>query len=49
MTIAKTINGMDAQAIDAFKKNSLEAAKHLCWENESRKMIEAYEKVARKG
>jgi glycosyltransferase involved in cell wall biosynthesis len=47
-TIARIINSLDAQKIDRYKKNSLEAAKQLCWEHESQNMIDAYEMIASK-
>jgi glycosyltransferase involved in cell wall biosynthesis len=41
--IATAINSMDREGIDVFKRNSLTAALELNWENESRKMIKAYD------
>jgi glycogen(starch) synthase len=41
--IAAAINSMDREGIDAFKRNSLKAALELNWENESQKMIKAYD------
>lgn len=44
-SIATTINSFTPEKIDFYKKNSLLAAKDLCWENESKKMLEAYESI----
>jgi glycosyltransferase involved in cell wall biosynthesis len=41
--IATAINSMDREGIDVFKRNSLNAALELNWENESWKMINAYD------
>ncbi|MBI4819957.1 MAG: N-acetyl sugar amidotransferase [Deltaproteobacteria bacterium] len=40
--IAATINRLDRAMIDAFKRKSLQAARVLCWENESREMTDAF-------
>ena len=40
--IAVAVNGLDRDRIDAFKRNSLRAARELCWEKEAERMIEAY-------
>ncbi len=36
LSIAKTLNELDFDEINRYKKNSLYAAKKLCWENEKR-------------
>lgn len=43
--IAEVINGFSREEIDACKRRSLQAAKELCWENESKVMMAAYERV----
>ena len=43
VVIANAINSMDTQTVNMAKKNSLAAAKDLCWENESVALIKAYE------
>lgn len=43
--IAAAINGLDRKKIDTFKKNSLEAARSLNWENESQVMIDNYNDI----
>jgi hypothetical protein len=40
--IAAAINGLDRHRIDAFKRASLRAARELCWEKESERMLDAY-------
>jgi hypothetical protein len=42
--IAKSINTLDRNKIDAFKTNALAAARELCWEHEG----QAFVKLARK-
>ena len=42
-TIAAVINQFTPEVVDFHKKKSLEAAKTLCWENESKIMVDAYE------
>lgn len=39
-SIADAINALDRALIDAFKANALSAAKKLCWEHESGKMVD---------
>ena len=41
--IAAAINGLDREAINACKRNSLKAARELCWERESERMLAAYQ------
>lgn len=43
--IAIAINNMDREKINIAKSNALNAAKDLCWENESSHMINSYEKL----
>ena len=43
--IANAINGLDRDKIDAFKRNSLEAARTLNWKNESQVMVDNYNKI----
>ena len=43
--IAAVINSFAREDIDAYKRRSLEAAKVLCWENESQAMTAAYDRV----
>lgn len=40
--IAASINSLDRDAINEFKRNSLAAAYELCWEVESKKMLKLY-------
>ena len=40
--IADAVNRLTPSLIDAYKKNSLTAARELCWEQESRHMLQAY-------
>lgn len=48
--IAKCINEIasDQEKYNLLRKNAIEAAKLLCWENESRKLIFLYRKLASK-
>jgi glycosyltransferase involved in cell wall biosynthesis len=41
--IATAVNSLEPARVDQFKRNALEAARELNWENESRRMITAYE------
>lgn len=43
--IAAVINSFAREDIDTYKRRSLEAAKVLCWENESQAMTAAYDQV----
>ncbi|HVH77433.1 MAG TPA: glycosyltransferase [Stellaceae bacterium] len=43
--IADTINALGRDQIDAFKRNSLRAARELCWEEESERLLQAYDSV----
>lgn len=40
--IAAAVNAFEPSEIDTFKRASLEAAKVLCWEQESARMVDAY-------
>ena len=40
--VAERINGLSAEAIDKLKQKALDAARHLCWENERKVMVAAY-------
>ncbi|MCZ8109106.1 MAG: glycosyltransferase [Burkholderiales bacterium] len=40
--IAKVVNGLTREGIRAYKARSLEVARELCWEKESRAMLKAY-------
>ncbi|MGN6516104.1 MAG: glycosyltransferase, partial [Rhizomicrobium sp.] len=42
-SIADAINSLTPDIIDAMKKRSLAAARELSWEQESRKLVDAYE------
>jgi glycosyltransferase involved in cell wall biosynthesis len=48
-SIAAAINGLTTARIDGFKKNALAAARALCWERESERMLSAYEAVICEG
>ncbi len=39
--IARAINGLDRATIDRYKRNSIAAAEHLCWEAEREKLLRA--------
>jgi glycosyltransferase involved in cell wall biosynthesis len=41
--IAQAINGLDRERIDFYKQNALAAARELCWERESERMVTACE------
>ncbi len=43
LQVAAVINSFDRDSINRYKQNSLNAAKELCWENESRVLVSAYE------
>lgn len=43
MDIAKVLNDMTRESIASYKATSLKAAKTLCWEEEARSMLAAYE------
>jgi glycosyltransferase involved in cell wall biosynthesis len=43
--IAAAINGLDPHAIDRYKRNALTAARELCWERESERLVAAYDAV----
>src|SRR5262249_13403613 len=40
--IAAAINALSPAAIDRYKRNALEAARELCWELESERLVSAY-------
>jgi len=41
--IAAAINALDPASIDHYKRNALAAARELCWERESERLVRAYE------
>ena len=43
--VAELINSMTRDDINKYKKNSLQAAADLCWENESPQLVENYNKI----
>jgi glycosyltransferase involved in cell wall biosynthesis len=43
--IAKGINSLTRERIDAYKQNALRAARQLNWQNEGRRMVAAYEQA----
>jgi len=43
VAIATAINALDPANIDRYKRNALAAARELCWERESERLIKAYE------
>ncbi len=45
--IAAAINGLDRGRIDACKKQALRAARELCWEHESGRLVAAYAAAVR--
>ncbi len=45
--IAAAINGVNRAQIDVFKRNALAAARELCWECESQKLVAAYDEAVR--
>ena len=40
--IAAVINALDRETIDRYKRNALAAARELCWEQESKRLLDAY-------
>src|SRR5262249_55992574 len=42
VAIAAAVNGLDPDAIDRYKRNALTAARELCWERESERLVTAY-------
>ena len=40
--IASVINALDPETIDRYKRNALAAARELCWEQESERLLKAY-------
>jgi glycosyltransferase involved in cell wall biosynthesis len=40
--IAAAVNGLDPSSIDRYKRNALTAARELCWERESGRLVAAY-------
>jgi glycosyltransferase involved in cell wall biosynthesis len=40
--IAAVVNSLDVCSVDRFKRNSLMAARELCWERESQRLVTAY-------
>jgi glycogen(starch) synthase len=40
--IAAAVSGLDPAAIDRYKRNALTAARELCWEWESERLVAAY-------
>jgi hypothetical protein len=40
--IAAAVNALDPDRIDSFKRNALCAARELCWERESERLVGAY-------
>jgi hypothetical protein len=42
MAIAEVINALDRETIDRYKRNALAAARELCWERESERLLTAY-------
>jgi glycosyltransferase involved in cell wall biosynthesis len=41
-SIAAAVNALDRERIDRYKRNALAAARELCWEQESRRLVAAY-------
>jgi len=41
--IATVINSLSRERIDDYKRNSLAAARELCWERESERLVKAYD------
>lgn len=44
--IAETVAALDRRSVDQWKRNSLAAARTLCWENEQRKLVDAVGRLA---
>jgi glycosyltransferase involved in cell wall biosynthesis len=44
-SIAGAINALEPASIDRYKRNALQAARELCWERESERLVNAYEAV----
>jgi glycosyltransferase involved in cell wall biosynthesis len=47
-SIARTINRFDRVCIDAYKQNALRAARELCWERESERLVASYRALLRR-
>ena len=47
-SIAKAINELSRERIDQYKRNSLIAARELCWERESAKLVTALNSLVEK-
>jgi glycosyltransferase involved in cell wall biosynthesis len=45
MAITAVINTLDRETIDGYKHNALVAARELCWERESERLLTAYDAV----
>lgn len=45
VSISAAINSLTREKIDVMKRNSLHAAQELCWERESKRMLDAYARV----
>ncbi|MGD0027145.1 MAG: glycosyltransferase, partial [Xanthobacteraceae bacterium] len=45
--IAAAVNALDPVRIDRFKRNALAAARELCWERESERLVAAYGALVR--
>ena len=41
-SIAEVINALEPASIDRYKRNALQAARELCWEQESERLVSAY-------
>ncbi|HEX3861631.1 MAG TPA: hypothetical protein VHY35_08050 [Stellaceae bacterium] len=44
-TIAEQINALQPEQIDQYKRNALAAARELCWDRESERLVNAYSAV----
>jgi hypothetical protein len=44
-TIADAVNSLNKEKVDAYKRNSLVAARDLNWEQEGERLVRAYAKA----
>jgi hypothetical protein len=40
--IAAAVNALDPESVDRYKRKALAAAYELCWERESKRLLDAY-------
>ena len=45
--IAAAVNALDPESVDRYKGKALAAACELCWERESKRLVDAYRTMLR--